>query len=63
MKTEDNNKELDINDISFTVKVDSDVIKKVRTGEITHILMDIDEDNQNLILENIDIIMLKLKDQ
>ena len=54
MKTEDNNKELDINDISFTVKVDSDVIKKVRTGEITHILMDIDEDNQNLILENID---------
>lgn len=28
MKTEDNNKELDINDISFTVKVDSDVIKK-----------------------------------
>ena len=52
MKTED--KELDINDLSFTVKVDSDVIKKVRTGEITHILMDINEDNQNLILENID---------
>ena len=54
MKSEDKNKELDINDLSFTVKVDSDVINKVRTGEITHILMDIDEDNQNLILENID---------
>ena len=54
MKSEDKNKELDINDLSFTVKVDSDVINKIHTGEITHILMDIDEDNQNLILENID---------
>ena len=54
MKSEDKNKELDINDLSFTVKVDSDVINKIHTGEITHILMDIDEDNQNLILANID---------
>ena len=52
MKSED--KEFDINEMAITVEVDSDVIGKVRTGEVTHIAMQINEENQYLILESID---------
>ena len=38
---------------AITLEVDSEVIQKVRSGEITHILIDIDEDNQNMFLENV----------
>lgn len=54
MKSEDKNKEVDINKAAITLEVDSDVIDKVRTGEITHIALQINEDNQNLLLHNID---------
>ena len=54
MKQEEKNKEIDINEVAITLEVDSEVIVKVRSGEITHILMDIREDNQNLVLETID---------
>lgn len=53
MKQEEKNKEIDINEVAITLEVDSEVIAKVRSGEITHILMDISEDNQSLILETI----------
>ena len=54
MNTEEKNKEIDINEVAITLEVDSEVIAKVRSGEITHILMDISEDNQSLVLETID---------
>ena len=52
MNTDKKNEEVDVNEAAITLEVDSEVIDKVRKGEITHILMDIDEDNQNLVLEN-----------
>lgn len=54
MKTEDKNKEVDTERGILTLEVDSEVIRKVRTGEITHLIAQIDENNQNMILENID---------
>lgn len=54
MKPEDKNKEIDINEVAISVDVDGEVIDKVRRGEITHISLDINDNNQNLILENID---------
>lgn len=54
MAKNNNNKEVDINEVAITFKVDSDVVNKVRSGEITHLIWEIDEDNQNLILETID---------
>jgi len=54
MKQEKKNKEIDINEVAITLEVDSEVITKVRSGEITHIFMDISEDNQSLVLETID---------
>lgn len=54
MKSEDKDKEININEVAITLEVESDVIDKVRTGEITHIALQINENNQNMILENID---------
>ena len=45
---------MDINEMVIAVEVDSEVIDKVLKGEITHLLMDINEDNQTLLLENVD---------
>ena len=53
MNTNKNNKEVNINEMGVAIGVDNGVIQKVRSGEITHILVDIDEDNQNMFLENI----------
>jgi hypothetical protein len=52
MKSED--KEVDINEVAIALEVDSDVIDKVRSGEVTHIVLQINEQNQNMILESID---------
>ena len=54
MAKNDNNKEFDLNERAITLEVDSDLIEQVRSGEITHLVMQIDESNQNLILENIE---------
>ena len=54
MKAEDKNKEVDTERGILTLEVGSEVIDKVRTGEITHLIAEIDEDNQNFILESID---------
>ena len=54
MKTDKTNNGVDINEMVVSLKVDSEVIEKVLKGEITHFLMDIDEDNQNYVLENFD---------
>jgi hypothetical protein len=54
MKSEKENKKVDINEVAITLEVDSDVIDKVRSGEVTHIGLYINDDNYRLILENID---------
>ena len=54
MKQEEKNNEIDINERAITFDINSEVINTVRTGEITHILTDINENNQSLILENFD---------
>ena len=48
------NKEIDLSDCSFTIGLESEVIERVRKGEITRLMMDIGEDNQNFLLENVD---------
>ena len=52
MKSE--NKEVDINEMAITLEADSDVIDEVRSGKVTHIALQINEQNQNMILESID---------
>lgn len=54
MKNEKENEDFDINEMALTLEVDDDVINKVRTGEITHISLDINDNNYRDILENID---------
>ena len=54
MAKNDKNKEIDLNEVAITFEVDSGLIEQVRSGEITHLVLQIDESNQNLILENID---------
>lgn len=48
------NKDININDVSFTIGLESDVIERVRKGDITRLMMDVDEDNQNFLLENVE---------
>lgn len=50
----DKNKELNINGMAITLEVDNALIDEVRSGEVTHLVMQINEGNQNLILENIE---------
>ena len=54
MARKDNNKAIDLNEMAITLEVDSDLIDEVRSGEVTHLVMQINEGNQNLILENIE---------
>ena len=48
------NKEVDLDEISITLKTDNEVIDKVRTGEITHIHVEINEQTQDGLLEIVD---------
>lgn len=48
------NKDIDINDCSFTIGLESEVIERVRKGDITRLMMDIGEDNQEFLLENVE---------
>jgi len=50
MAKSDKNKEFDLNERAITLEVDSDLIDEVRSGEVTHLVMQINENNQNLIL-------------
>ena len=54
MKSDKENKEIDINEIAITIKTDNEVIDKIRTGEITHINMEINEQTQSELLEIVD---------
>ena len=54
MEKNDNNKEIDLNESAITLEVDIGLIEQGRSGEITHLVMQIDESNQNLILENVE---------
>ena len=54
MARKDNNKAIDLNEMAITLEVDKDLIDEVRSGEVTHLVMQINEGNQNLILENIE---------
>ena len=54
MKSEEKDKDVDINEMVITFEVDSDLIGKVRSGEVTHLIWQINEDNQNLILETVE---------
>lgn len=54
MNKEDKNREADLNEMAITFEVDADVIDKVRNGEITHLGMEINDDNYCDILENFD---------
>ena len=54
MKSEKENEKVNPDEMGVVIGVDSEVIEKVRSGGITHILVDINEDNQNMFLENVD---------
>lgn len=54
MTYNDNNNELDLNERAITLEVGRNLIDVVRSGKVTHLVMDINESNQNLILENIE---------
>ena len=54
MKSEEENKEVDISEVAISLEVDDEVIQKVRTGEITHLIIEINDENYRLFLENID---------
>ena len=47
-------KDFEMDDVVLSVEVEEEVIEKVRTGEITHITLNLNEDNQNLVLHTID---------
>ena len=54
MNAEDKNKEVDIDEVAMSIEVSPGVIDRVRSGEVTHIVMQLGEDNQNDILETVD---------
>jgi hypothetical protein len=56
-------KDIDINDVSFVIELESDVIEKVRKGDITRLMMDIGEDNQNFLLESVDGHLILITDE
>lgn len=54
MKTDNENNEMNIDESAVSVHVDSEVIDRVRTGDITHIVLEINNDNYRYFLENVD---------
>ena len=51
MNSNKNDKNVDVNEVAITLGVDSEVIQKVRSGEITRIALDINDGNYGEILE------------
>ena len=47
-------KEKDLDDVTMTLEVDSEVIEGIRKGEFRQLVLDVNDDNRNLILKNID---------
>ena len=45
MKSEKENEKNNLNEMGVAIGVDNEVIEKVRSGEITHIIVEINEDN------------------
>ena len=45
---------MDLNEVAITFKIDNEVLDKVRTGEITNIRAEINEDTQDGLLELVD---------
>jgi hypothetical protein len=56
-------KDIDINDVSFVIELESDVIERVRKGDITSLMMDVDEDNQKFLLENVEGHLILITDE
>lgn len=54
MNSNKNDKNVDVNEVAITLGVDSEVIQKVRSGEITRIALDINDGNYGEILEAFD---------
>lgn len=52
MKSENDNDEVLFNEVTYTLEVDDEVIEKVRTGEVTHISIDLNNYNYRDILEH-----------
>lgn len=48
------NKEVDINEVCFTIEVDKDVLDSVRKEPRSHMMLPINDENYHLMLENID---------
>ena len=54
MSTKRKDEDVILDELSITLDVDDEVIDKVLHGEITDIVLRINEDNQDLLLETID---------
>ena len=52
MKAKENKEEIDYS--TLYIEVEDGVIERVRSGEITHLHLEIDEENQNYFLENVE---------
>lgn len=59
MNTETDNNET----VAISIHVDEEVIEQVRTGEVTKICLDLDDDNYREILENVDGHLLLVVDE
>ena len=59
MNTETDNNET----VAISIHVDEEVIEQVRTGEVTKICLDLDDDNYSEILENVDGHLLLVVDE
>ena len=54
MKTEDKNQEFNINDVTISVDVNSEVLEQVLDGRATHMCLSLTDENQGLFLESIE---------
>ncbi len=48
MKSDDKNKEVNVDEMAITLEVDSEVIEGVRNGDIRQLVLDSKEDELNL---------------
>ena len=54
MKTEEKNQEFDINDYAISVDVSSEILEQVLDGRVTHMCLNLTDENQDLFLESIE---------